>query len=97
VHDIRFVFATLTINFDLERFGDYAEGIAKLVISGKKGFDKDLIEKKEIKEMYKTQSLMLQDVITAYAEGDSKLARSVFSKDLQIKDINHNAFKIIID
>jgi phosphate transport system protein len=31
-HDMRFVFATLKINADLERIGDYAEGIAKLAL-----------------------------------------------------------------
>lgn len=35
-HDMRFVFSTLKINSDLERIGDYAEGIANLVILGKK-------------------------------------------------------------
>ena len=29
-HDMRFVFATLKINADLERIADYAEDIAKL-------------------------------------------------------------------
>ena len=43
--DMRFVFSTLKINADLERIGDYGEGIANLVILGKKSFDKELIEK----------------------------------------------------
>src|SRR5687767_1753902 len=35
-HDMRFVFATLKINGDLERIGDYAESIAGTVLIGKK-------------------------------------------------------------
>ena len=40
---------------------------------------------------------MLGDVITAYHEDDSKLAGTVFSRDLLLNDINHNASDIIID
>jgi phosphate transport system protein len=49
-HDMRFVFSTLKINADMERIGDYGEGIAKLVLLGKKTFDKSLIKKIKLKE-----------------------------------------------
>ncbi|MEJ7683860.1 MAG: PhoU domain-containing protein [Segetibacter sp.] len=35
-HDMRLVFATLKINADLERIGDYADGIARLDYNGQK-------------------------------------------------------------
>src|SRR5688500_189289 len=61
-HDMRFVFSTLKINADLERIGDYGEGIAKLVLLGRKSFDKDLIEKIGVKEMFDTSFLMMENV-----------------------------------
>lgn len=96
-HDMRFVFSSLKINSDLERIGDYAEGIAKLVILGQNKFDFGLIEKLELRKMYDISDAMLQDVITAYIADDSKLAGTVFSRDLQLNDINHNASGIVVD
>lgn len=90
-HDMRFVFSTLKINADLERIGDYAEGIAKLVLDGKKSFDKSLIEKIHLKEMTDKAIVMMEDVNKAYYNDDTKLARSVFAKDLVLNDINRKA------
>lgn len=96
-HDMRLVFATLKMNADLERIGDYAEGIANIVVLGKKGFDHELVKKLELKEMFDIAYAMLKDVITAYAENDSRLARSVFSRDILVNDINHKALAIVVE
>src|SRR5687767_597626 len=69
-HDMRFVFATLKINADLERIGDYGEGIARIVVLGKKGFDHSLIKKLDLNYMFEIADAMLKDVIIAYTEND---------------------------
>jgi len=94
-HALRFVFSTLKINADLERIGDYGEGIATLVLAGKKSFDKNLIEEIRLKEMFDTALVMMEDVTTAYCENDTKIARSVFARDLQLNEINRNASLIV--
>ena len=94
-HDMRLVFATLKINGDLERIGDYADGIAKLVLLGNKEFDPQLISNLQLKSMYDTAYSMLQDVTKAYCDDDSKLARKVFSKDLQLNAINQAASDVV--
>ena len=96
-HDMRLVFATLKMNADLERIGDYAEGIANIVVLGKKGFDQSLVQKLELKRMFDIAYAMLKDVITAYSENDSRLARSVFSRDILVNDINHKALGIVVE
>jgi len=93
-HDMRFVFSTLKINADLERMGDYGEGIAKLVLLGKKSFDKNLIERIRLKEMFGTSLGMMDDVTKAYCEDDTKMARSVFARDLELNEINRNASNV---
>lgn len=95
--DMRFVFATLKINGDLERIGDYAEGIAKLVLLGEKKFDPQLMEKIQIKNMYEMSYSMLKDVSKAYNEDDAKLARTVFSKDKFLNEINLNVTPLVED
>ena len=96
-HDMRFVFSTLKINSDLERIGDYAEGIAMLVILGKKDFDAKLIKALELKNMYDIAYRMMVDITKAYWNDDSKLARSVYARDVQLNEINHNATQVTVD
>ncbi|HEV7332448.1 MAG TPA: phosphate signaling complex protein PhoU [Flavisolibacter sp.] len=95
--DMRFVFSTVKINADLERIGDYAEGIAKLVLLGKKDFDPSLIETIHVREMFDAAMGMLQDVTTAYAEDDSRLARTLFARDEQLNEINRNVAEWVGD
>jgi len=96
-HDMRLVFATLKMNADLERIGDYAEGISRIVVEGKKTFDQQLIQTLDVSNMFEIVFATLKDVIVAYTENDSRLARSVFSRDLLVNDINHNAMPLVVD
>lgn len=90
-NDMRFVISTLKINTDMERIGDYAEGIAKLVLLGKKSFDKDLIEELGLKQMVDGVIEMMEGVTKAYVEDDTKAARAIFSQDLLLDEINQQA------
>lgn len=90
-NDMRFVISTLKINTDMERIGDYAEGIANLILLGKKSFDKRLIGDLGLKEMVEGVIEMMQLVTKAYVEEDTKLARSIFSKDNVLDEINQKA------
>lgn len=93
-HDMRFVFATLKINADLERIADYGEDIASMVLIGKKSFDKDFIKTIRLTEMSEITQEMMEDVTKAYFEDNTKVARSVFAKDLKLDEINKNASTI---
>lgn len=90
-NDMRFVISTLKINTDMERIGDYAEGIANLILLGKKSFDKTLIEDLGLKKMVEGVIEMMELVTRAYVEDDTKLARSIFSKDLVLDEINQKS------
>jgi len=96
-HDMRFVFATLKINADLERIADYGEDIAGMVLIGKKSFDKNLIKTIGLTEMSEISQEMMENVTKAYFEDNTKIARSVFSKDLKLDEINKNASTIAED
>lgn len=92
--DMRLVFSTLKINGDLERIGDYAEGIAKILLLQKMDFDDELINALSLPLMYDKALQMLGDVIEAYKNNDTQLARSVFSRDAELNEINHKAVGI---
>lgn len=95
--DMRFCFATLKINGELERIGDYAEGIAHLALLALNDFDRQLIQDLAVMSMFDTATEMLTDVTEAYATEDSRLARTVFSKDLLLNEANHNATAIAVE
>src|SRR3954470_18169890 len=79
--DLRFVLASLKINYNLERIGDIADGICRYVIEGSEPFNKTLLEVTRINEMFEMSVKMLDDMTKAFDLEDSKIARSIFQKD----------------
>jgi phosphate transport system protein len=93
--DLRTVLATLKINNNLERIGDLAEGISKHIISEENTFNEDLFTKTRIHEMYNAVIEIMKDVLQAYIDEDTKLARTIFQKDEVLNEINADATKNI--
>lgn len=93
--DLRFVLAVLKINYNLERIGDIADGIARYVIEAKTPFSEEVIESTRLDPMFLTAIEMLEDVHNAFLNEDTKAARSVFQKDDLLDEINGAANKAI--
>ncbi len=94
-NDLRFVFATLKINSNMERIGDNAEGIAKYVVQSEKKLDENLYKIIRLSEMTDTAIEMISDVTNAYVNNNAKLARTVFKKDGILDEINNSATQIV--
>jgi phosphate transport system protein len=95
--DLRFVLAALKINMNLERTGDIAEGIGKFVVNIPEDFDMRLLEITRVIEMYHQANEMVADVMIAFAEEDTMLARKVFKKDDLLDEINKNAAAVVAE
>ena len=93
--DLRFILAVLKINMNLERTGDIAEGIGKFVVDIPQDFDARLLEITRVLEMYQQGNEMIIDVMNAFEEEDTSLARKVFKKDDLLDEINKNAATIV--
>jgi len=93
--DLRFVLAVLKINMNLERTGDIAEGIGKFVVDIPEDFDVRLLEITRVIEMYQQANEMVVDVMNAFEEEDTMMARKVFKKDDLLDEINKNAAGIV--
>ncbi len=93
--DLRLVLATLKIVNNLERIGDIAEGIAMFILSEKKTFDKTLLKSTRFNEMFDGAIKTVEDVLKAFEEEDTKLARSIFKQDEILDEINIAANKHI--
>ena len=93
--DLRFIMATMKINFDLERIADHAYGISKYVVDEDKQIAPHLFEVLNFDKMYDTIESMFENITIAYEENDVKSARKVFKKDKVLDKINANSFAII--
>ena len=95
--DLRFVLALRKINFDLERIGDHAYGISNFIINIDQRVTEDQMERLQFKEMYEGALSMLDDISSAYEEGNTKMARKVFKKDKLVNEINEKAVSVIAE
>ena len=50
--DLRFVLSVLKINYNIERIGDYANGISHIVLDSESPFENDLVKETHINEMF---------------------------------------------
>lgn len=90
--DLRFVLAMLKINSNLERLGDFAEGIARFVLHCQEPvLETELLKKLRLEEMLAEVLTMLEITKRALAEESLELAVSVFAKDNIVDEINADA------
>ena len=80
--DLRMISAVISIASELERIGDYAEGIAKIAI---RGANEPLLGPlKLIPEMAEKSLLMLREAIDAFVNRDVAAARRLASSESEV-------------
>ena len=94
-NDLRFVLAVLKINYNLERVGDYAKSIAKLVKNADKPYHHKCLAESKIFPMFDVSLEMLNDSLEAFDNEDNERAMTIFQKDDMLDQVNKNANKII--
>lgn len=89
---LRFTLATLKINSNLERIGDFAEGIARFVLdfSGP-ALDPELVKKLRLAAMIDQVKGMLQTLFEALEKENADIAIKVFEMDQVVDEINQAA------
>lgn len=95
--DLRFVIASVKMVSDLERIGDNAEGISNFLLRTNAPFDQELVEKFRFKEMTTNVLEMLNVLCESFETDNTKLARTVFSKDDILDEINLNATHVLAE
>ncbi|HVZ98439.1 MAG TPA: phosphate signaling complex protein PhoU [Chitinophagaceae bacterium] len=89
--DLRFLLAVLKINSNLERIGDIAEGIARYIVDSPVKYRMDILEAAEVIKMFDDSTSILTDARTSFEFDDTLLARTIFSRDDILDDINRRA------
>lgn len=92
--DLRSIAAAIHIVTDLERMGDHAAGIAKIVIdTASEPLLKPLVD---IPRMAETARAMLNDAITAYIEADADAARRIAMQDDEVDALYEQIYRELL-
>jgi len=92
--DLRFITSAMKIITDLERMGDQAVNIAERAISLNQ--EPQLKPYIDIPRMAEITQSMVKDVLDAFVNRDSKLARSVCERDDWVDGLNDQVFRELL-
>jgi len=92
--DLRFITSAMKITTDLERMGDQAVNIAERAISLNQ--EPQLKPYIDIPKMAEIAQSMVKDVLDAFVNHDSKLARSVCERDDMVDGLNGRIFRELL-
>jgi phosphate transport system protein len=92
--DLRFITSAMKIVTDLERMGDQAVNIAERAIFLNK--EPQLKPYIDIPRMAELAQSMVKDVLDAFVNRDSKLARSVCERDDLVDGLNEQVFRELL-
>lgn len=92
--DFRFISSAMKITTDLERMGDQAVKISEQAISLIQ--EPQLIPYIDIPKMAEIAQSMVKDVLNAFVNRDSKLARSVYEKDNLVDGLNDQVVRELL-
>lgn len=92
--DLRELIALLTINTELERIGDYAAGIAKIV--GMIGDEEPVKPLVDIPRMREISIDMIENSMKAYINHNEKSARLIHSQDDDIDDLYDQVYRELL-
>lgn len=88
--DLRFVLSIFKMNADLERLADNVDAIAAYIIKQDTAFSKDLINQVGLIDMFNICLEMIENIIEAYENEDTALARKVYAMDEKLNSYNNS-------
>jgi len=93
--DLRFVLSIYKMNSDLERIADNVDAIASYILKQDQEFSKEIISQIGIVEMFNVCLNMLENIIEAYENEDTNLARKVYAMDKKLNKFDDEAIGIL--
>ncbi|MCX6256375.1 MAG: phosphate signaling complex protein PhoU [Bacteroidia bacterium] len=95
--DLRFVLAVLKINYNLERIGDYAYGISKLLDDMDSPFSDELLKSCRISEMFDISIELLIETLISFENENKQLTKTIIGKEKPHNKINKDAIEKIAE
>ena len=94
--DLRLVLSLIKISGTLERIGDFADSIARHIVSDRCGkMNEVLKEELKIETMFDTVISMLSDSFVALQSENTKLSGRIMRKDKQVDDLYLEAMDVL--
>jgi len=93
--DLRYVLAIMRSVSELERIGDHAEFAAKIVLDRHEPFEKEMISKYSVVEMYELIVDMYDNITEAFVSKNSETARKIFKKDKVVNKLYKQSVKLM--
>jgi phosphate transport system protein len=90
-NDLRLVLAIMRINYDLERIGDYARSVAKMIAGTNKPFQKETLDKIRIIKMLDLATEMLTIAHKSFEHEEEKNIKRIFKHDDELDKINKDS------
>ena len=94
-HDLRLLAAILEVITELERMGDYAKGIAKIVV--RLGDSELPVPMREFNRMGELAVGMLHRALTAFIAEDAVQAHAIPDEDDEVDTLFNKAYRLIVD
>jgi phosphate transport system protein len=95
--DLRFVLSVLKVNYNLERIGDYASGISKLVNDLENPIKEELFSSTKVELMFNLCKELLKESLASFEHENNWETRNILCRDKAINKINKEATKIVSD
>jgi phosphate transport system protein len=92
--DLRLLASVLETIIELERIGDYAKGIAKVVI--RLGDSMSPMPMREFSQMAEQAASMLHRALSAFINEDASKAREIVLEDDQVDELYNKAYRAIV-
>jgi len=93
-HDLRLLASVLEVIVELERIGDYAKGISKVVIQ--LGESDIPMPMREFGQMAEKSTTMLHRALGAFVNEDAALAREIVAEDDEVDELYNKAYHAIV-
>lgn len=94
--DLKFVLASLKINYNLERIGDHIVAIAKYIINSNSSFNGEIVEKFDLYKIIDLAQEMVEITHNAIKNDDSQEVRKIFLMDENLDSANDKASEIVL-
>lgn len=96
--DLRFSLAMMNICNNLERIGDYADGIARFVVRTElDDRERELLDRVKLGDMFERVIKMLHATFEALKQRDIEAAKAVFDQDDALDEMNRKALDELAD
>jgi phosphate transport system protein len=93
-HDLRMLTSMLEVITELERMGDYAKGISKVV--WRLGNEEVPVPNREFTQMAESSIHMLHSTLTAFVQEDAIMASEIAGKDDEIDALYQKVYQSLI-